>query len=179
MVLASARMILLQPITPENALLFKAVRLRALADSPLAFSSTYARESRLSDEEWIERSRRWNGADAVGYLAFDTRDDTTACGLVACYTDKDRPVPCGHIFSMWVDPAYRRAGVGSMLIDGLKGWARAQGLPQLTLMVTSVNPGAMDFYQRAGFRTSGRTGPYPNDPAVIEHEMVFPLPFGS
>ncbi len=168
-------MILLQPITPATALLFKAVRLRALADSPLAFSGTWARESRLSDEEWIERSRRWSGEDAIGYLAFDTRDDSSACGVVACYTDKDRAVPSGHLISMWVHPAYRRAGVGSMLISAVKNWASARGLTQLALMVTSVNQPAMDFYQRVGFRMSGKTAPYPNDPAITEHEMVLLL----
>jgi len=168
-------MILLKAITPETALLFKAVRLRALADSPLAFSGTWARETRLSDEEWLERSRRWNGENAIGYLAFDTINQDDACGLVACYTDKDRAVLSGHIISMWVDPAYRRAGVGSMLIDRAKNWARTRGITQLTLMVTSVNQPAMDFYRRVGFQMSGRIGPYPNDPAILEHEMLLPL----
>lgn len=168
-------MILLQPITPDTALLFKAVRLRALADFPLAFSATLARESQLSDEEWIQRSRRWSGDDAIGYLAFDTLNETSACGLVACYSEDAHGIPSGHIISMWVDPAYRRAAVGSMLIDRLKEWARARRLEQLILMVTSVNQGAIDFYRRVGFHMSGRTGPYPNDPAVTEHEMFFPL----
>jgi ribosomal protein S18 acetylase RimI-like enzyme len=168
-------MILLKPITPQTAFLFKGVRLRALADSPTSFSSTHARESRLSDGEWIQRSERWNGEEATGYLAFDTLDETEACGLVACYAEEEGGVRSGHIISMWVDPGYRRAGVGAMLIDALKTWARVRGLQQLTLMVTSVNQGAMDFYRRVGFQMSGKTGPYPNDPAIIEYEMRAPL----
>ena len=171
-------MIFLKPITPETALPFKAVRLRALADSPLAFSSTHAAESRLSDEEWIRRSERWAGEKAIGYLAFDTLDEHSACGLVACYPEchpEDRGIPHGHVVSMWVDPAYRRAGVGRLLIDGLKNWAKARGLRQLKLMVTSVNHGAAGFYHRVGFRMSGKTAPYPNDPAIVEHEMVLDL----
>lgn len=168
-------MIFLKPITPEAALMFKTVRLRALADSPLAFSGSYGRESQLSDEEWIERSRRWNGEHATGYLAFVTPDENKACGLVACYAEQVGSVRTGHVISMWVDPAYRRAGVGAMLIEALKNWAQAHGAEELTLMVTSVNQGAMDFYRRVGFQMSGKTGPYPNDPAVIEHEMVLSL----
>jgi len=38
-------MIKIKRITPEIALVFKQVRLRALEDSPTAFSSTYAKES--------------------------------------------------------------------------------------------------------------------------------------
>jgi ribosomal protein S18 acetylase RimI-like enzyme len=171
-------MIFLQPITPETALVFKAVRLRALADSPLAFSATHEAESRLSDEEWIRRSERWNGQDAIGFFAFDTLDNKRACGLVGCFPEihpEDNAVPHGHVVSMWVDPAYRRTGAGSLLIDGLKNWAKAHGLRQLKLMVTSVNPGAAEFYRRVGFRMSGKTEPYPNDPAIVEHEMVLDL----
>ena len=40
-------MIEIKRITPETALVFKEARLRALQDSPLAFSSTYARESQF------------------------------------------------------------------------------------------------------------------------------------
>jgi ribosomal protein S18 acetylase RimI-like enzyme len=62
-----------------------------------------------------------------------------------------------------------------LLIDALRKWAKSLGLRELTLMVTSVNEGAIEFYRRIGFRMSGKTGPYPNDPAVIEYEMLLPL----
>jgi len=167
-------MILLQPITPDTALTFKDARLSALRDSPLAFSSTYAKESQLSDEEWMQRSARWNGDQAVGYLAFDDSDHERACGLVACYAEQSS-VPHGHVISMWVDPAFRRAGVGKMLIDALGQWAGTRGLRELRLMVTSVNRGAIEFYERLGFGMSGAIRPYPNDPAIVEYEMLRPL----
>jgi ribosomal protein S18 acetylase RimI-like enzyme len=46
---------------------------------------------------------------------------------------------------------------------------------ELRLMVTGNNPSAMDFYLRNGFHPTGHTGPYPNDPAVFEHEMLCAL----
>ena len=168
-------MIHLIKISPETVSIFKAVRLRALRDSPLAFSSTYAKESQLPDEEWIQRSERWKGNGAIGYLAMHESGAKGACGLVACYSEEEDGVPRGHVISMWVDPAFRRAGLGKILIDALAGWAKSRGLRELKLMVTSVNRGAIDFYQRIGFRMSGKTGPYPNDPAVIEYEMLLPL----
>jgi ribosomal protein S18 acetylase RimI-like enzyme len=76
---------------------------------------------------------------------------------------------------MWVDPGYRRAGVGNMLIEGLKNWARSRGLRGLKLMVTSVNQDAIEFYERMGFRMSGITKSYPNDPALFEYEMLLAL----
>jgi ribosomal protein S18 acetylase RimI-like enzyme len=164
-------MITLEPITPEIALIFKAVRLRALQESPTAFSSTYAKESQISEDEWLKRSVRWASDGAVGYIAFE---EGNACGLVACYAEGEHPVRA-HVVSMWVDPACRRAGVGKMLIDALIAWATAHGLHELKLMVVSVNQGAIQFYERIGFRKSGVTGPYPNDPAIMEYEMLLPL----
>ena len=52
-----------------------------------------------------------------------------------------------------------------------------RGIDELILTVTSVNNGAIRFYERLGFRMTGRTEPYPNDPAIFEHEML--LVFGS
>lgn len=164
-------MITLEPITPEVALIFKAVRLRALQDSPAAFSSTYAKESKLTDDEWLKRSVRWASDGSIGYIAFDKKN---ACGLVACYAEDEHPSRA-HVISMWVDPAYRRAGVGKMLIDALTPWATARGLHELKLMVVSLNQSAIEFYERIGFRKSGVTGPYPNDPAIMEYEMLLPL----
>ena len=126
--------------------------------------------------------RNGSGARSVGPATarsatspLTSRATGEACGLVACYAEEVEGVPRGHVISMWVDPAFRRTGVGIMLIDALSSWARSRGLRELKLMVTSVNRGAIDFYQRIGFHTSGKTGPYPNDPAVIEYEMLLPL----
>jgi len=44
-------MISIQRITPQNVQVFKAVRLRALQDSPFAFGSTYTRESQFTDDD--------------------------------------------------------------------------------------------------------------------------------
>ncbi len=57
-------------------------------------------------------------------------------------------------------------------MDEVVAWARMRGARTLQLMVTSVNKPAMRFYERLGFTRTGRTEPYPNDPAVIEYEMA-------
>jgi ribosomal protein S18 acetylase RimI-like enzyme len=164
-------MIALKRITPGNVLVFKTIRLRALQCDPTAFGSTYAKESQLSDEEWVERSLRWSSDGFMAYLAFDGEN---SCGLVACYADEHDPQRA-HVISMWVDPDYRRAGIGSVLIDGLKAWASTRHLRELVLMVTHVNTGAIGFYESLGFRKTGKTEPYPNDPAITEYEMLLPL----
>lgn len=164
-------MIVIKRITAEDAFVYKDVRLRALLDSPTAFSSTYAREEQFADEEWQRRAARCNSDGFIGFLACE---DDRACGMVFCL--KDEPGDAlGTILSMWVDPTYRRAGVGRQLIDSVVDWARERGMWVLKLMVTSVNSGAIEFYQRCGFRMTGKTGPYPNDPAITEYEMTLAL----
>ncbi len=161
-------MILLAPITIENVSVFKEVRLRALRDSPSAFGSTYEREFQFSDEEWIQRAIRWNGEKGVGFLAMD---EGTACGIAGSFLDED-DVTRAQLISMWTAPTHRRQGVGRLLVDAVATWARLRGARMLLLMVTSVNEQAMRFYEQLGFARTGRTEPYPNDPAVIEYEMA-------
>ena len=164
-------MIVLEPITSAHASIFKAVRLRALATDPSAFGSTYEKEAGLSDAQWLHRCARWSSPGSIALLAYA---GDQACGLVAGYAE-DGNCRRARVISMWVDPAHRRAHVGTALIERLAAWAVERGLDELGLMVTSVNHGAMAFYQRLGFRMSGRTEPYPNDPTMIEHEMLLPL----
>jgi ribosomal protein S18 acetylase RimI-like enzyme len=166
-------MITIKRITPEDGAVFKEIRLRALKESPLAFSSTYARESQFPDEEWSRRSSRWNGdgGDAM-FLAFS---EETACGIVGSYVEQENRERA-QVVSMWVDPAYRRSGVGKELVDAVIVWNRSHGVRELMLMVTSVNAGAIAFYERLGFAKTGLTEGYPNDPAIIEFEMMLPIP---
>ena len=163
-------MIAIEPITPQNVLVFKAIRLRALQDSPSAFGSTYARESQLTDADWLKRATQWSGEKSVLFLA---TDGGTACGMVGSIFDKDHATRA-HLISMWTAPTHRRQGVGRLLVNEVLGWARLRGAHTLRLMVTSNNETAITFYQRLGFVLTGRTEPYPNDSALFEHEMSRP-----
>jgi len=159
------------PITAEITHLYKEVRLHALQDTPLAFGSTYARESQLSDADWRQRSLSLNGERKIGFLAIEAGQP---CGLVACFRD-DQDLTRATIISMWVAPSHRRTGLSWMLLDAVREWANSLGIAELNLMVTNPNHTAISFYQRYGFVKTGRTNPYPNDPAMFEYEMVLPV----
>ena len=164
-------MIALEPITPQNAMVFKAVRLRALQDMPSAFGSTYAKESQLTDADWIKRALQWNSERSAALLAMD---GDTACGIVGSFLDQDDATRA-HLVSMWTAPTHRRRGIGRLLVNEVLGWARLREARTLQLMVTSNNEAAILFYQGLGFTRTGRTEPYPNDPALIEYEMSRPI----
>jgi ribosomal protein S18 acetylase RimI-like enzyme len=161
-------MVVIERVTPENVLRFKEVRLRALQDAPLAFGSTYRREAALPDAEWRQRAEKWNGKRSVLFLA---TDGSATCGMAGSHLheqDGER----AQLISMWTAASYRKQGIGRRLVGEVVEWARERQVRRLYLMVTSVNDGAMAFYERLGFAKTGRTEPYPNDPGIIEYEMV-------
>jgi len=160
-------MIALEIITATNAMDFKDIRLRALQDSPTAFSSTFAEESKLTDAAWVKRAIQWNDAKSIGYLALD---DGVAAGIAAGIFTLNEPSRA-DLVSMWVDPTHRRLGIGRVLVDAVVAWAREQNAQGLWLLVTSNNHTAISFYQRLGFSLTGKTEPYRNNSALLNYEM--------
>jgi ribosomal protein S18 acetylase RimI-like enzyme len=160
-------LIVIEAITLQNLSLFKAVRLRALQEAPYAFGSTYAAESAFTDAQWVGRLDRWNGKRGVGFIAVD---DGSPCGIAGTILD-DKDPRHADLVSMWTAPSHRQSGVGRLLVNRVLDWAGARNVSTLLLMVTSNNEGAIRFYERLGFVRTGRTEPYPNDPAVEEYEM--------
>ena len=165
-------MIAIEPVTPLNAFIFKAVRLRALQQDPHAFGATYVKESQFPDSEWIARVERMNGEKGAGFLAMDGE---TPCGIAGSFLDQDDPTRA-QLVSMWTAPTHRQQGTGRLLVREVLNWAHQRNARTLLLMVTSNNEPAIRFYQRLGFTRTGRTEPYPNDPAVLEYEMSRPIP---
>src|ERR1700722_20071529 len=110
---------MLEPLSLQMVEQFKTVRLRALQDTPTAFGSTYAKESVLSESDWVNRVETWNGPRGVCYLGMD---DGEPCGIIAGYFDKNDAQRV-WIASMWVAPTHRRSGLGTMLMDAVMLWA--------------------------------------------------------
>ena len=160
--------ITLEPIASLNVSVFKALRLSALRDSPNAFGSTYARELRLSDDEWLARVANWDGQRGVGLMAMD---EAAPCGLCGALVELEY-ASRAQLVSMWIAPSHRKQGVGRILVEGIIRWARARGMTELSLQVTSNNHQARAFYDRLEFVLTGKTQPYPNDPSVDEYEML-------
>jgi ribosomal protein S18 acetylase RimI-like enzyme len=146
----------------------KRVRLTALKDTPSAFSSTYARESQRSNEDWLKLASTWNSGKSVFFIAMD---EGVPCGMIAGKFDEIAPRRA-WVLSMWVAPANRRSGLGVRLMDEVERWAQNLAICELYLHVTSNNSAAQSFYEKCGFARTGITQPYQNDPALFEYEMA-------
>ncbi|MCW2985068.1 MAG: arginase/agmatinase/formimionoglutamate hydrolase arginase family-like protein, partial [Conexibacter sp.] len=55
------------------------------------------------------------------------------------------------LFSLAVDPDFRRRGVATALVEALEQWAASRGATGAYLQVEADNSGALDFYGRRGF----------------------------
>lgn len=149
-------------------MIFKDVRLRALLDSPTAFSSTFAKESTLTDDDWVARVAQWSSGTSTTYLALDTG---RACGIASGMLDQSDPSRA-HLLSMWVAPTHRRMGIGRSLVEAVLAWARAKNVQTMQLLVTSNNDPAIQFYRRLGFTLTGNAATYANDPALKDYEII-------
>jgi ribosomal protein S18 acetylase RimI-like enzyme len=77
--------------------------------------------------------------------------------------------------SMWVDPGYRRRGVGRALVDQAVRWAVERRAREVILWVADHNSAARRLYERIGFRPTGEGQPLPSNPAVTESCLRLPL----
>jgi ribosomal protein S18 acetylase RimI-like enzyme len=60
--------------------------------------------------------------------------------------------PAGVLYDLVVDPAHRRQGIGSALLDAALDRLRELGAPRVLLFTADKNHGAQAMFDRAGFR---------------------------
>jgi len=168
-------------IQAGEALALRDVRLRALADAPSAFGSTYATSVTRPDSYWLDWAREGAaGIDRVTYVVLTAPDDARlyglASGLLLPLDVAPATQPPAHrkaeLVAVWVDPALRGGGAAAALIHPVITWARQRGAPHIELWVVRDNVSATALYRRAGFQSTGELQPLPSDPSMAEIRMV-------
>lgn len=158
-------MVEIRPIGAEEWRELREIRLRALADSPDSFGSTFAREEQFPDSEWIKRAERGSkSADARTFVAVAER---RFCGLVTGFLEEG----AANLVSLWVDPAYRTRGVGFELIRAVEQWASEKHAKAVELWVTHTNEPARRLYDGAGYTETGQRQPHPWNPKLEEIQL--------
>jgi ribosomal protein S18 acetylase RimI-like enzyme len=66
----------------------------------------------------------------------------------------------GHIVTLDVNPAERRRGLGTLLMQTAEEQMKEEGAGAMSLEVAESNSVAREFYRRLGFATVGRISKY-------------------
>ncbi|WP_310484760.1 GNAT family N-acetyltransferase [Chamaesiphon sp. VAR_48_metabat_403] len=86
-------------------------------------------------------------------LWFVTNDKIkVACLWLGIAIDQTSGIRHPNIFLVYVEPPYRRQGIGRALIEYAHTWAKTQGYTQIGLQVFTNNQPAIDLYQQLGYR---------------------------
>lgn len=156
-------------IRPDDWERLREVRLAALLDEPSAFGSTYAAELEAPERLWVElAASRATGSHGANFLALDSSQ--LVVGIVGIFPMEAAP-SVAELTSMWVAPAARRHGLGTLLVRGAVDWALSTGCSDVQLWVTRGNDPARSLYSDLGFVEMGDVRPLPSDPCQNEVRM--------
>ena len=150
-------MLEIRSLSPAEWETIRDIRLRALQDSPDAFTSSYERESTFDEVTWRDRARtgQW-------FVAIDDSEPVgIACGIEGWSVDPAKR----ELVGMWVAESHRGRRVGLALLERVGEWARADGASTLTLGVVEGNHRALRAYEKMGLRVTGERIQVWNDPS--------------
>jgi RimJ/RimL family protein N-acetyltransferase len=139
--------IAIRRLSPEDAALFRDIRLEGLARDADAFSSTFEDESAKPPSFFAERIEAaavfgaFHGGELLGVAGFYIQPGP-------------KHAHKGTLWGMYVRPRARGAGVGAMLVEAVIEHARAH-IELIELTVISENPAARRLYERFGFEEYG------------------------
>jgi RimJ/RimL family protein N-acetyltransferase len=137
----------LRRLRPEEAALYRDVRLAALQSDPDAFAATYDAECERPLEWFAERLRHsavfaaFRGGAIVGIAGFLVKEGPKQSHK-------------GSLLGMYVRPAARRGGIARLLVEAVVAHA-TRHVDVLQLSVVDGNAPARRLYEALGFRAYG------------------------
>ncbi|KQW49155.1 ribosomal-protein-alanine acetyltransferase [Nocardioides sp. Root1257] len=118
----------------------------------------------LGDDAWSEglvREGVTGNLPTISYLVVEV--DTPTGRSVAGHATASVVADIAELQRIAVDPAHRRTGLASLLLDAVIGAARAGGADRLLLEVREDNAAALAFYAARGFVEVDRRRRYYRD----------------
>ena len=152
--------------------LYRALRLRALADAPEAFCATLAEAEARTDNDWAWQLNL--GVNSGRDRPLTAFIGEVAVGMAWAKVDAGDPSRI-NLFQVWVAPEARGQGVAAALLEAALDWARGRGARALQLGVVCGNDAARRLYERAGFRDSGEPEPQRPGSTRMEQQMRLEL----
>jgi GNAT superfamily N-acetyltransferase len=157
----------IRQIRADEGFRLREIRLRALAEAPMAFGSTLAREQLFPEPIWHERATAGAaGSDRATFVAEEAGRWVGLATGVAHHPEGPDHSPM--LIGMFVDSTQRGRGVGAALVERVAEWAGTLAAPHLYLWATSTNRPAIALYERCGFRHTGEGRPLEHTPSLRE-----------
>lgn len=139
-------------LTPDDANLYRDIRLAALTMNPEAFASSYEEELLLPLEAFKGRLQPGDS------FTFGVFEDSGLAGVVTMV--REQKLKLRHrtgIYAMFVAPEFRGRGLGKLLMnEAIKKAEELEGVEQVYLTVVAKNKSAIHLYKNVGFQTYGR-----------------------
>ena len=133
----------IRSLAPEDAALFRQIRIEALRLNPEAFGSTYEIEAARPQAYFIERL-----TSSTVFAGFDGAALDGVAGFRPEQGEKERHK--ATLWGMYVRPAARGRGLGTQLVQAVLAHARGR-VERVLLTVVESNYGARRLYTAAGF----------------------------
>lgn len=142
--------------------LLRALRLRALQDSPQAYGESLAGALECTDAQWTSLTQSTHLAEIAGQTV----------GMAYTFTDRT-DAEVARVGGMWVAPEFRQRGIALSLLESARTWAEARGHRCVRLWVVPASP-AEALYVRAGYAHNGKEMPFSStDPRLlVEMELA-------
>jgi len=138
-------------LNEQDTQAYRTVRLNALKNSPESFGSSYEEEAAFEVERFTNRITKPN---STTFGAFEVNQLVGICNL--SFQPRKKMNHRAEIFSMYVEPEFRRKGIGKALIErAIKSARERNTVQQIYLTVVSSNKTAKALYESLGFKTYG------------------------
>ena len=136
--------------------------------TPDAFGESFADAAARPMSYWDDLTR--SVTEPGHHVMFLVCENETVVGCRYGLVDRARS-ESGRVGGMWVDSAWRRRGIGMILLQAVVTWARDRGLRRLGLWAASHSSAPVALYHKGGFRETGVRRPLPTNPAMEIVEM--------
>ncbi len=164
---------IIRPFAADEWRTYRALRLRALEESPDAFGSTLAAEAADADAAWKRRLE--TGVRSSRDLPLLAEISGEPVGLAWASIEPLAP-ETASLYQMWVSPSRRRLGAGRMLLEAVIAWVAASDARHLVLSVVHRNAPAVRLYEQRGFEQFGEMEPLrPEAPHLLQSRMRLAL----
>ena len=145
---------------------------RALRDAPDSFGETFAESEAQPLAYWEDLTR--SVSEPGRHVMFLACEGPAVHGSTYGLLDRDRS-DAGRVGGMWVEPSWRRQGLGRALLQAVFTWARERKLTCMLLWAPAHSPAAIGLYGQVGFHETGGRRPLPTNTALEIIEMVCDL----